>query len=422
MLLFVAISSYLIFVLPNDQISDSLDYHTKAAEVAKLHEFYPHLNNLYDLYIWPSFYINTLGSLYMVFGSSPLVGKIFNVILVFLQLVALEKVILLLFENNNKITFYLCIIFVTYPNIYFMSLLTQTEHLFLALLFGSFLYFLRITLTHGYGFLDVIACALLLALSILTRPVALLIPFYMVIVFLCKKINIKFISAFVLTLCLVIGVYGMNTLTNLGKFNAIGTTGGYNLLLANNLYSTGRYNAASVAYVESLKLEGMDVFALNDIFNSKAVEYIFSHPAKTLLQTLSKTIYIFIYDGKLIETAFNEENKVERFTVHTIIEKLKKGSASWVILINQVMYMNLLLMTYTGVYSLIKSRDFKRIALLTSIPFLILVTTLPAEASSRLHYAIIMTCLPIAAFGLSCFYHRFPCIFTNNRRISGNVT
>jgi len=419
MLLFFAISSFLIIVLPNEQISDSLDYHTKAAEVAKLHEFYPHLNNLYDLYLWPSFYINMLGSLYMVFGVSPLVGKLFNVILVFLQLMALEKIIVLLFENNKKITFYLYIIFLTYPNIYFMNLLTQTEPLFLALLFGSFLFFLRIALTPDYGFPDIFACALLLALSILTRPVALLIPFYMAMVFLCKKINVKYIAAYVLTSCLVVGVYGMNTLTKLGKFNAIGTTGGYNLLLANNPYSTGRYNADSVAYVESFKLEGMDAFIYSDLIKSKAIEYIFSHPARTTLQALSKTIYLFLYDGKLIETAFNEENKVERISVRTIIEKLKKGTASWVILINQIIYMNLLLLTFVGIYRLIKSRDFERIALLVSIPLLILLTTLPAQASTRLHYAIIMTCIPVAAYGfLSGFNHRYSHLFEHSRRIS----
>lgn len=414
-LLFVAISSFLIVVLPNEQISDALEYHTKAAEVAKLHEFYPHLNNLYDLYLWPSFYINTLGSLYMVFGTSPLVGKIFNVILMLLQLVALEKVTSLLFENDTNVTFYLYIIFLTYPNIYFLNLITLTEPLFLALLFGSFLFFLRIILTHDYGFLDIIACALLLALSILTRPVALLIPFYMAVVFLCDKINIKYISVFVLTLCIVLGVSGINTLTKLGKFNALGTTGGHNLLLANNPYSTGRYNTDSWAYVESFKLEGMDVFVFTDLIKSKAVEYIFSHPGRTMLQTLSKIFYLFLYDGKLIETAFNEENKVEKISVQTIIEKFKKGYVSWVILINQIMYMILLLMTFAGVYRLIKSRAFKRITLIASIPFLILLTTLPAQASTRLHYSIIMTCLPIAAYGLSCFNHRFPHVFTNQR-------
>ncbi len=399
-LLYVSINSALIYVLPNEQISDYLDYHLKAVEVARLYEFYPHLHNLYDPFIWPSLYINMMGALYMVFGPSLLIGKIFNVILVLLQFVALEKIVLILSDYNKKIVFFLYLIFFTYPTIYFTNLLTQVENFFVALLLVSFLFFLKITVNKDYRILNFTASAFLLALSILARPVALLIPFFMVIVFINKKIGTKLILYFIVTALLVTGMYGLNTMIKLGKFNAIGTKAGYNLLLAYNPHSTGRYTADTTQYVESLDLKSMNVFEKDSFFMDKALTYILAHPARTILLTLPKLFYLFMYDGKLIEYAFNEENPVERLTLIAVIQKLKGGPTSWVILINQFVYMGLLVMIVVGIFTLIKHKNYETIVLLASLPALILLTTLPAPAVARFHYPIVITSLPLAAYGL----------------------
>ena len=405
---YLVISILLILLFQNAQPSDCFQYQRRATEVAQLKGLYPHSHNLYDTpHIWPSLYINVLGILYLVFGSEVIIGKCLNVLLTFTQFVLLEKIILL-FLKKRDILFGFYILFFLYPNIYFMNLLITAEPLFITFLLCCLFLFLKTMFTDTKSAVNFTAVGLCIAMAILTKPVALLIPVCMLLFFIYRRTPVTLILVFCLSLCCTLLLYGMNTKTKLGKFNAWGTTGGYNLFLANNPYSTGRYNSKSTEYVDSFTLEGTNVFERNRIYTTRALEYISAHPFKTIKNTGKKILFLFAYDGKQIETAFYKGTQISRFSIGEILAKLTIGPVSWMICINQMVYFALLLFILLGIYQLIRQKRFHVLTYLLAFPLSVLLVTLLALASTRFHYPIIIMCFPLTAFGF--------CIATDRKR------
>jgi len=203
-----------------------------------------------------------------------------------------------------------------------------------------------------------------------------------------------------------VGGCGFITQARLGSFNAFGTTGGYNLLLAHNPYATGRYNVSAEKYVESLQCPEMNVFDKNTLFINKAFDFIIIHPWKTITQSFVKIFYLFMYDGKLIESAFNVENKVEKLTAGAVLKKLTNGPASLLVILNQIIYLAILFFIVYGSIKLLQEREYQKCLLLAGFPFLLLIGTLPALASTRFHYPIIIISMPLAAYGLSAIFEK----------------
>jgi len=401
-IIYVSLNILLIIALPNEQISDSLTYHQTAAEVAQLHEFYPHEHNLHDMYLWPSFYINALGSLYLLLGSNLLRGKVFNIILNCLTLLALIKTTSLIFGRKEQLFLY-CI-FIIYPNLYFMNILTLTESFFLAaFLWGNFLYIKIMTDAESRP-ASFMLCSALFTISIFIRPVALLVPFCLLIMAFEKKRSYSGMLTAIAVAVLLVGIYGTGTKEKLGTFNVLGTTSIYTFFLSNNQHATGRYSPEAETYVASFNSDALDVFAKEKLFLSHALHYIMSNPAQTVKHILKRPLYLFMYDGKLIETAFNEENKVDKISVSAIMKKLGKSPvASCMIFINQLVYMTLLFFICIGLGRLLRRKEYDKAVFVALPPLLILFATLAVVASTRFHYIIIIMSMPIAAYGMGAF-------------------
>jgi hypothetical protein len=385
----------LLFTISNEQTSDAETYHLLAKEVAEKNEFYPHEQNKYDAYIWPSLYINLLGILYKVFLISPLIGKQLNIFLTLIIFITLKKIIALLFEENvEQFNF----IYFFYPNIYFMNLLTLTEPLFLTFIIFAHLFFIIIVKKNA-KYIFFISCAVCLALSILTRPVALLVPIFFSFYFIYKKINIKYILVFIIALLCVIILYGIPTKLKLGSFNALGTTGGVNLLLGNNLYSSGKYNSEVENYIDSLQVSNQDVFTKDRYYRRQAIQYVLKNPLKSIKIFPMKIFYLFVYDGKQIEDAFNKSNTVKKISLNEVLNKLRKGLVTWIILINQLIYLMLVSLIVLGIICLFKYRQIDNLILCLIVPIALFLLAIIALGSSRYHYPILIAAMPLSVYG-----------------------
>jgi hypothetical protein len=406
-LLIASINIPLALLSGNQQISDAHQYHLLAVESVRLGEFYPHAGNLHDTYLWPSLYINTLAVLYAAFDTSPTVGKLLNALLLVVQFLALSRIIRLLFGDDRKTALSFCLLFLTYPALHLANVLTRTEPLFITLSVLSLMFFLEAVRRVERRPLYAALAALLISGAILTRPVALLVPLAMILFMVYAKTGLRTISVFVATVGIVIGLYGMSTQDKLGTFNAIGTTGGLNLLYGHNPYSVGRGQVEGEAYVaeivERTKGAQPTVFEYNRLFTEEALRHIAENPARTIAHTFKRLFYLFAYDGKIIEHAFDAQSLAYEAGPAAISEKLSKGLVAGLIILNQVFYMSLIVFGVYGVALLLRAREYRTLYLALLLPVCFFLPTIIAVGASMYHFPIIVSAFPVIALGLARF-------------------
>jgi hypothetical protein len=338
--------------------------------------------------------------LYYIFGVNALIGKIFNVLLVFVQFLALDKIINIFGVGENKKFKHWYLFFFLYPNLYFMNLLTLTEPLFLTFVMLSFLMFIKIIKYNRKNITNYILSGVFIALAILTRPIALLIPIFMIVFFIIKKSKAKNIITYILVFFIIVFSYGLLHKQKIGKINSWGTTSGINLFREYNDYGTGRHNQKSLDYIFSFDTSDLNAFEKNKFYTEKAVNWMKQNPGKTIIITIKKAVYLFLYDGVQIETAFNKHNAIDDYSLNAVISKFTKGFVSWIILLNQIFYGLLLLLAIRGIYYLIRLRKYENLILLISVPLLLFLVTLSGSGSNRYHFVIIMSAFPLIALGL----------------------
>ncbi len=402
------LGTVLVSLISYKPFSDTNEYHTLAVEISETLELYPHQHNLNDRIIWPSFYINALGILYSLTSPSLLTGKLFNVVLASLQLIALLKIVMIIFPVNNGVPQCCALLFCTYPNVYFTNILITTEPLFITCLLFGFLFYLDLISNRGNVLRKAALSGTCITCSVLVRPVALLVPIFMVAFLFMRKVRPAAVCTFIACVSVVYGAYGAIAKSKIGHFNAIGTTGGYNLLLSFNPFSYGRYSPESVSYVHNLPVGTMNVFEKNSYYTKLAVRFIIEQPLQALQSLVYKIFFLFMYDGKQIEAAFNMESQVSRISLKAILAKLQ-NSFSWIIILNQIIYVNILAMIFWGARNLLSAGETQSLFLLSAVPCLLLALTLLALASTRFHYPIVISGLPIASYGLYTLYKKQIC-------------
>ena len=257
LVVFVVINTVLILAIDNRLMLDAKGYHVRARKVYELGEFYPHRENLYDTYIRPSLYINTLAGIYRILGPSVMGAKILNVLLSIGSYLFLLGITTSLFGKKKMHFVVISLLYMGYVNISLINLLTLTEPLFLFVFLGAFFVFLKIVQHRTEQLVYPILSGLFMALAILTRPLALLTALCFLAALVAKHVRFRCILFFMIPITGLVVMYGWNAKAKLGKFNAWGTTAGYNLLIGNNPYANGKLNSQAARYVRGLDVSGI---------------------------------------------------------------------------------------------------------------------------------------------------------------------
>lgn len=390
--IYTVICLILIFITKNIQINDAKTYNALAKEIVLLDEFYPHKSNIQDFYIRPSLYINFVGLVYRIFGIKEIIIKVINVLFSLIQFICIEYIVYALQGRNTKKLWLSILLF---PTLYFINLLILTEPLFLTLLMISWAIYIKIIVNNEDKPVYFIVSGIFIAIAILTRPVALLIPAFTTVGFIIKKRRKINISLYLSTMILLIWAYGFSHMNKIGRIDFYGTTAGFNLFREYNPYGTGRRSQNAIDYVLSFDTSNLNAFERNQFYIEKAQGWIKNNFGKAVVVTFKKAVYMFIYDGIFIERALNKKNEIDIVNIYTLISKFKKGYVSWIIVMNQIIYTFIIIQICRGIINLYNAKEYEKLFMLMSIPVLLFIVSLSASGNNRFHYVILMTSYPL---------------------------
>jgi hypothetical protein len=271
-------------------ISDFSFYYNQGISISQGHGYKAPDNRATAF--WPVGYPAFLAILFYLFGPSLFVGKFANTILSVGTLLLFYRFALLI-SNGKRTSMLATTIVAFFPSqIAYCSLISDTI-LFQFLLYSG-LYFLSSRTSSLSAFLS----GTIFGLSMLVRPYSLLVPLiYPIACWRSRSpLNIlKRISYIYFGIILVVLPWTIRNYIEFGGFVLISNNGGFNLLIGNSPYATGRYN--------DLKIESgqyNNEFELDHAARKMAVEYIFSHPVRTLLKSIPKLYYMYNDDSNSI--------------------------------------------------------------------------------------------------------------------------
>ena len=278
----------LIWVLIMDTYpyTDFMWYHVKGVEISQGKGF---LNGIYPYYVgnpgWPTAfrpigYPGTLAVLYYLFGTSFLVGKLFNVLLSALIMFLTYKLALKFF--NEKVAFFTLLIFALSPLTICYNSVLGSEILFSAVLMLSiYLFFVKN---------NPVLIGLLIGYLTLIRPIGMFIPaIFVFFIFLKKdmllKEKFKYLLLFGIFFSLVVSPWLIRNYKAFGE-PVFSTNGGYVIYVNNNDYAIGGwsdpYKYPDSPFLQYRTDEWFDEMAIHKVGKELAVEWIKENPKEFL--------------------------------------------------------------------------------------------------------------------------------------------
>ncbi|TYQ13343.1 UNVERIFIED_CONTAM: dolichyl-phosphate-mannose-protein mannosyltransferase [Acetivibrio alkalicellulosi] len=282
MLIGVILRLVWVFVFPTYPYTDFMWYHVKGIEISQGQGF---LNGIYPHYIGnPGFptafrpigYPGTLAVLYYLFGSSFLVGKLFNVALSTLIMFLTYKLALKFF--NPKVAIITLTIFALSPLAITYNSILGSEVLFSAILMLSiYLFFTKN---------NPVFIGLLIGYLTLVRPIGMFIPaIFALFIFIKKdmifKEKLKYMIVFGVFFGMVVSPWLIRNYIVLGE-PVFSTNGGYVIYVNNNDYATGSwsdpYKYPHSPFLQYRTEDGFDEMAIHNLGKELAVQWIKENP------------------------------------------------------------------------------------------------------------------------------------------------
>lgn len=274
----------LIWVLIMDTYpyTDFMWYHVKAVEISQGKGF---LNGIYPYYVgnegWPTAfrpigYPGTLAVLYYLFGTSFLVGKLFNVLLSALIMFLTYKLALKFFSET--VAFFTLLIFALSPLTICYNSVLGSEILFSAvLLLSVYLFFVKN---------NPALVGILIGYLTLIRPIGMFIPvIFIFFIFIKKdmllKQKIKYVLLYGIFFSLVVSPWLIRNYKVFGE-PVFSTNGGYVIYVNNNDYAIGGwsdpYKYPDSPFLQYRTDEWFDEMAIHKLGKELAVEWIKENP------------------------------------------------------------------------------------------------------------------------------------------------
>jgi 4-amino-4-deoxy-L-arabinose transferase-like glycosyltransferase len=314
---------------PHEIVSDEVAYQRLAMNLVQ--------GKGYGIPFWPPGYPLVLAVLYFLFGSSPKVAIVFNLILSLLILVTSFLVARKLF--NGRIAIISMFIMAIMPSYILTISLVRYEILL------QFCLVLTLLLSlNKWRFLNMVGIALLSALATLIRP---LIIFWPVLLYLInthqgsltsriKKggLTLALTSVFILPWI----AYASSTA---GRFVPIALNGGMNLWIGNNPQATGAYISPPGNFWDPQ----------NDALASReAIDYITSHPVQTIKLLPFKIFYSLNRENWPVDWIFM---KTYKDTPQISYEFLSKVSNVYYIVVSCLAVASIIIILQKRQYSLL---------------------------------------------------------------------
>lgn len=319
----------LVWVLIADTYpyTDFMWYHVKGVEISQGKGF---LNGIYPYYVGnPGFptafrpigYPGTLAVLYYIFGTSFLVGKLFNVLLSALIMFLTYKLALKFF--NEKVAFITLLIFALSPLAICYNSVLGSEILFSAVLMLSvYVFFMK---------KSPILVGLLIGYLTLIRPIGVFIPaIFVLFIFIKKdmllKQKFKYILLFGVFFSLVVSPWLIRNYKAFGE-PVFSTNGGYVIYVNNNDYAIGSwsdpYKYPDSPFLQYRTDEWFDEIAIHKVGKELAVEWIKDNPKQFVKLAFLRLKNSYWSQTDEIKWAFTTGIN-EWHPVHTKFVKLQK--------------------------------------------------------------------------------------------------
>ncbi len=241
---------------------------------------------------WPVGYPAFLAILFYVFGPSLFVGKLANVILSVGTLAVFYWFAVLISKNKSTARLSTAIVALFPSQIAYCSLISDTI-LFQFLLYAGLFFLCRKTTS-----MSIFLAGTIFGLSVYVRPYALLVPLLFPLVYwrrLSAGKVLKFTAFIYLWISVVVLPWTFRNYLAFGGFALVSTNGGFNLLIGNNPHATGRFN--------NLKMDVSQYdneFELHQATRRMALEYIISHPCRTIIKSIDKLYYMYNDDSNAL--------------------------------------------------------------------------------------------------------------------------
>ena len=284
-----------IWLVPIDQFSDELWYYTRGVTLAAGQGYSE--GGIATAY-WPPGWPGLLGLLFWLFGSSPLVGQIAN--LVFAALTFLLSLSLASTLFADKLVGRLTVLILTfYPNQIGYVPTLATEVFYTALLLLAVLVIIR-----GHGLARLIVSGILFGMATLTKAQTLFIPALLFAAWWLlsrdrgRLLAVVGRAAVVYTaMAIIVLPWTARNYAVLGEFVLISTNGGGTLLAGNNPTASGDDNEND-ALVKQVSNDVAGQVANNRLATSLALQWIRDHPADFLLLVPRKIWRLWAPDGE----------------------------------------------------------------------------------------------------------------------------
>jgi len=337
-LIYVLVQLIYISFFPVKYQSDSYYYYKLAEDCIKSNSFYPAQNHLYEDYIVAPLYVNLLVIILNINNSTFTIG-LFNIILNLLQLFLVYKVSNIIFgKDAAQISI---LIYIFYLNNLGLVLLNYTELIFGVLVFASVYFYLR-KRKYSNIWAGVFAGA-----SIGVRPLgwALLAAYAAIyIYYLFRKIyEHKEIFKLIIGASAFIILFGLFNSIHFGKFIYTSTTGSINLLMGANDNATGAFVLLADLKTDPGYIpdkENKTYIERDEIWRTRALNWIKAHPVKWISLIPLKFGYIFLWDDIAISPLMNLQDwDLFHVAKYLIINKNTKGLMPRSNLVEKISYL-----------------------------------------------------------------------------------
>lgn len=320
-----------VVLLPIDQYSDNLWYFNRG--VALAHGQGYSQGGIPTAY-WPPGWPGVLGAFFSLFGPSPLVGQIANLVFAALTFPLALRVSAILFADEavGRLTVLLLAI---YPNqIAYVPVLGTEVFYTAALLLAVFL------LLRGETSLRFVLSGLIFGIATLTKAQTLFIPAVLLGVWwLTARAPARLISAVCraavvyAAMAVVILPWTARNYTIFGEFVLISTNGGGTLLSGNNPSASGDYTADD-ALVKQVPNDVSGQVVNDRLATSLALQWIRDNPADFLILLPKKVWRLWAPDGEA-EWAYQAGYK--NYDAHSKLFRALRG-------LNQLFYSSMMVL------------------------------------------------------------------------------
>jgi len=409
---YILIQFVFIIFFPVEFRSDSYYYYKLAQECISYKSFYPAQIHLYENYIIAPLYIDLLIIALSISNSTIAIGAL-NILLNLLQLLLLYKISFIIFnENTAGIA---AVLYIFYLNTLGFVITNYTELLFGVLIFASVYFYLKKTKYSS------ILSGIFAAASIGVRPLgwALIAAYIIVFSFqVYKKFKVrKEFFHLVLGSAFFILLFGLFNLQHFGKFIYTSTTGSVNLLIGANDDATGSYNEIVLTENKPGFIPGSEkktYIEKGEIWKTKALDWIKSHPLKWISLIPMKIGFIFLWDDYAVSPLMNMQDwNLYRIAKHIKLNKSASGlmpqstafeKAAYLTLqsVHYIYYILLLVWIVKGIFLLKKTNGFNSENYILILFSLIgVLITLTVYGIPRFKYPFLIALLPFAAVFLN---------------------